>query len=118
VPGIITQLSYDISQESTWDIFAGLPHMIKVTMNFTPIHKFIPKLDTSYINYLDGGNTDEDGNILPAIGFVDSPFLSLSSQVYGTQQDNIGYDISLSDDLPIQKWNYGQPVTTETTATF
>ena len=81
VPGIITQLSYDISQESTWDIFAGLPHMIKVTMNFTPIHKFIPKLDTSYINYLDGGNTDEDGNILPAIGFVDSPFLSLSSQV-------------------------------------
>ena len=54
-PGIITGLTYELSEQSTWDIGiddAGgsddrvkeLPHMIKVTgFNFTPIHTFIPE---------------------------------------------------------------------------
>ena len=54
-PGIITGLTYELSEQSTWDIGiddAGgsddrvkeLPHMIKVSgFSFTPIHTFIPE---------------------------------------------------------------------------
>jgi hypothetical protein len=60
-PGFITSLNYDISEESTWEIGVSdkqnssqiikwsdstvkeLPHMIKVTINFTPIHTFRPE---------------------------------------------------------------------------
>ena len=56
-PGVITSLSYDIPEESPWEIslppygnefnpaenpneVRQVPHMIKVKLNFTPIHKF------------------------------------------------------------------------------
>lgn len=53
-PGFLTSLTYDIPQESSWEIGindAGafdnsvkeLPHMIKVTATFTPIHTFAPR---------------------------------------------------------------------------
>jgi hypothetical protein len=53
-PGFISSLSYDIPQESTWEIALNenggadssvkeLPHMIKVQMSFTPIHTFLPQ---------------------------------------------------------------------------
>jgi hypothetical protein len=54
-PGFITSLTYDIPNESTWEIgidekgdtdpgVKQLPHMIRVTsFNFTPIHYFVPK---------------------------------------------------------------------------
>lgn len=54
-PGFITSLTYDIPQESTWEIgidengrsdntVKELPHMIKVTsLSFTPIHTFLPQ---------------------------------------------------------------------------
>jgi len=53
-PGFISSLTYDIPQESTWEIAldqAGksdtsvkeLPHMINVQLTFTPIHTFIPQ---------------------------------------------------------------------------
>ena len=50
-PGIITSLTYDIPEESPWEInrennLRQLPHMIKVTLNFTPIHKFRPSKQT------------------------------------------------------------------------
>jgi hypothetical protein len=47
-PGIITSLNYEIPEESPWEIernnysLRQLPHMIKVSLNFTPIHKFRP----------------------------------------------------------------------------
>ncbi|MFK5283008.1 hypothetical protein ACI3PL_25915, partial [Lacticaseibacillus paracasei] len=53
-PGIITSITYDVPQESTWEIGIGtnelkdrtisqLPHMIKVTnVRFIPIHVFVP----------------------------------------------------------------------------
>lgn len=64
VPGIITTLNYTIPQESPWEIaisntdnvteegiptFADdstqvMPHMIRVNMQFKPIHKFAPRL--------------------------------------------------------------------------
>ena len=55
-PGFITSLTYDIPQEAPWEIAINaegggdgsvkeLPHMIKVSsLQFTPIHNFIPKL--------------------------------------------------------------------------
>ena len=59
-PGIINSLTFDIPEESPWEIGiddAGnrlnvkdvrqVPHMIKVTgFNFTPIHKFRPEKQT------------------------------------------------------------------------
>ena len=54
-PGIITSLTFDIPEESPWEIgiddngnrdenIQQVPHMIKVTgLNFTPIHKFRPE---------------------------------------------------------------------------
>jgi hypothetical protein len=61
-PGFITGLTYDLTEESTWeigindkgfsdpanrgdDLVKELPHMIKVSsFNFTPIHRFIPEV--------------------------------------------------------------------------
>jgi hypothetical protein len=54
-PGIITSLTLDIPEESPWEITSAqesdnitrqLPHMIKVSINFTPIHKFRPSKQT------------------------------------------------------------------------
>jgi len=54
-PGFITSLTYEMSEETPWEIgiddnglsdssVKELPHMIKVTgFNFTPIHEFAPK---------------------------------------------------------------------------
>ena len=64
VPGIITTLNYTIPQESPWEIAISntdneteegiptftddstqvMPHMIRVSMQFKPIHKFAPRL--------------------------------------------------------------------------
>ena len=54
-PGFITSLTYEISQDSPWEIAIDaegggdgsvkeLPHMIKVSnMDFTPLHNFLPQ---------------------------------------------------------------------------
>ena len=57
-PGFITSLNYTVPQESTWEIAISnegfvdgvgdksvkeLPHMIRCTMAYTPIHKFLPE---------------------------------------------------------------------------
>jgi hypothetical protein len=62
-PGFITNLTYEVTQDSTWEIGIGLdtntegfvqndtsvkelPHMIKVTCQFTPIQESVPKKQT------------------------------------------------------------------------
>ena len=60
-PGFITSLTYEIPQETTWEIAINatngdvdpsvkeLPHMIRVTgMQFTPIHTFLPQKVDKY----------------------------------------------------------------------
>lgn len=78
-PGIINSLSISIPEESTWEIAIDeegkeddsvkeLPHMVKVTMAFTPIHTFLPQRVDSLNNTkqryiaLANGEGDENNN--------------------------------------------------------
>ena len=58
--GIIQDVSYTIPNESPWEIaidtdgnsdpnVAELPFMINVSLSFTPIHEFIPRLGQEFI---------------------------------------------------------------------
>jgi hypothetical protein len=79
-PGIIRSLTYDIPQESPWEIAINtegnidksvkeLPHIIRVSsFNFTPIHSFLPSLQVN--EYDNNGNVVKYGN---------SRFISLKS---------------------------------------
>jgi hypothetical protein len=72
-PGFMTSLTYTIDESTPWEIgindkaednidtFEGirdvsdksvkeLPHVIKAQMNFTPIHRFIPRKQTNVYN--------------------------------------------------------------------
>ena len=91
LPGFIDSLTLDIPQESPWEIAIDdsleggkgsgdptvkeMPHICKVTMNFTPIHTFRPELqDNEY-------NTET--------GYVESKFDAngeLSKKGYGNQR--------------------------------
>jgi hypothetical protein len=64
LPGFIDSLTLDIPQESPWEIGINdsgefdptvqeMPHICKVTMNFTPIHTFRPELQKN--KYGDNG---------------------------------------------------------------
>lgn len=46
-PGFITSLSYDIPNDSSWDIDEQLSHNINVSVGFTLIHNFLPNLNSS-----------------------------------------------------------------------
>lgn len=58
-PGFITSLNVEIPQESPWEIGINengdydssvkeLPLLLNVSMNFLPIHTFVPRKDTNY----------------------------------------------------------------------
>lgn len=66
-PGIITSLSYEIKEDSPWEIGINddggndpsvkeLPHVIKVTgFNFIPIHEFVPRKQiNTYVSTTEG----------------------------------------------------------------
>jgi hypothetical protein len=85
LPGVINSLDYDVPKEAPWEISISLknnegngvgsqfnddtvrevPHMIEVTMKFTPIHTFRPEImsikSTKDIN--NDSNPLKDGNI-------------------------------------------------------
>jgi hypothetical protein len=70
VPGIITNLTYNIPNESPWDIGRdadgnktdlALPHLIDVSsFSFTPIHDFLPRRVTD--DYVKNSFVPENGN--------------------------------------------------------
>ena len=82
-PGIITSLTYDISEDTTWEIgidvdgerdtkIKQLPHILKVTCNFTPIQKFRPEVqyfDNDYKHYisLEDPTGNEYGSTAPDV---------------------------------------------------
>ena len=95
-PGFITSLTYDIPQESPWEIgitdnnTAGsdntvkeLSHMIKVsTFTFTPIHNFVPRKQTN--SY---AGVDETTST-----FGPERFIALAAGTPGNKTDN-NYDL-------------------------
>ena len=92
-PGFIESLSIDIDDSTPWEINLGLdgkeengeinvkqvPHRIKVSMKFTPIHRFRPQIQEIY-----GGNLDPTK---PQFNQDDNGF---GPQRYITLQDNKG----------------------------
>jgi hypothetical protein len=108
-PGFITSLTYDIPQESPWEIgitdndTAGsdntvkeLSHMIKVsTFTFTPIHNFVPRKqintygsDTRLVQTLtdkEGGTSYYYANNVTTFG--DQRFIALAAGA-GTEDNN------------------------------
>ena len=71
-PGYFTSLDYSIPQESPWEIGINengdydesvkeLPHIITVTLSFTPIHKFLPQIAKTP-SELNNGNANEQYN--------------------------------------------------------
>ena len=65
LPGFISSLNYTIRDDSPWDIALykdldddfgknerELPHMIDVSVTYTPIHDFLPKKGTNDVFYV------------------------------------------------------------------
>jgi hypothetical protein len=91
MPGIITSLTYTLEADSTWEIGINtsgkvdtsvkqLPHILKVTCNFTPIQKFRPEIqnyDDDYKHYISledsTGNSYGTGSVPPDVVPVDIP---------------------------------------------
>ena len=92
VPGIITSLTYDMAEDTPWEIGINseggqdgrvkeLPHIVRVTgFNFIPIHKFIPK--TQQFDF------GKDGEGFP-ITYGDQRFISLAN---GPTIENSNYN--------------------------
>lgn len=94
VPGVITNLTYTVPEQSPWEIAIGnenetatdkgniqvMPHIINVDLTFKPIHEFAPKLqNNTYGNVGSGG-------VKVVEKFGNERFISLS------RGDNTGYD--------------------------
>ena len=93
--GFFTSLTYEIPQESTWEIgiddiggedstVKELPHMIKVQAAFTPIHDFVPAKQTLiFDDQLLATVNDKDGKPVTvtkgfANGYGNERFIALS----------------------------------------
>lgn len=103
-PGFITDISYDIPDETPWEIgvpietpdgakfedssVKEMPHMIKVSLSFTPIHKFRPEI-------MDLGSNPNTGQSLTKEDVLND------QNTYGKQRF-----ISLADGFPKKNNNY------------
>ena len=111
-PGFITSLTYELSEQSTWEIGindAGftepdnrgddyvkeLPHMIKVTgFNFTPIHTFIPQVQKN-----------NDGAFVAGDSLGNGPqrYIALDSG-YDNNYNTSGTGTGNSRQQPVSSW--------------
>ena len=98
-PGIITGLTYDIQDDSPWEIginTAGgvdetvrqLPHIIRVSsFNFIPIQKFLPKKQNFTFDTNPNNDVFSNNQTGFAKGYGNQPFISLENtdgNLYGT----------------------------------
>ena len=98
-PGIITGLTYDIQDDSPWEIginTAGgvdetvrqLPHIIRVSsFNFIPIQKFLPKKQNFTFDTNPNDDIFSNNQTGFAKGYGNQPFISLENKdgnLYGT----------------------------------
>lgn len=94
-PGIITGLTYDLQEDSPWEIginvdgnldptTAQVPHIIRVSgFNFIPIQQFIPSKQTlTFANTSGSINTNDDYGF--ANGYGVQRFISLRDDNYGS----------------------------------
>ena len=109
-PGYLTSLTYTIPQESPWEIginekgdYDGsvkeLPHMIRVSLAFTPIHNFLPQKgniandpDQRYIALADAFNSrgnynDEYKSYLSAKAMEDIENESIDADIAANNSD-------------------------------
>jgi hypothetical protein len=74
-PGVITSLSYDVPEESPWEInrlgdktdnegIRQLPHMIKIQLSFIPIQKFRPSKQSWADDFTEKGEGKPESTIL------------------------------------------------------
>ena len=116
-PGIITSLTYDIPEESPWeigmDVFGNdtqatpegrystrqLPHIIRVSgFNFTPIHKFRPEKQSFLNDFTPEGKGKANSTLLAVPGnqqFIDQ------RRPLGVTLDEFGNDVTqkIGDEL-------------------
>jgi hypothetical protein len=89
VPGIMTSLNYSLPENSTWEIGINdnggfdnsvkeLAHRVEVTVNFKPIHKFLP--ETIKPDFLNSGGNIKQRFISLANSDADSDTTDLYSQ--------------------------------------
>jgi hypothetical protein len=93
--GIITSLSYDIPNESSWDLEEQLAHNINVSVNFTVIGNELPEFrkDRGFFTAIPEGVKDKFiGNIagLTKAGLiVNQTNVSVPTQVYTVRNKNL-----------------------------
>jgi hypothetical protein len=70
-PGFITSLTYNVDDTTPWEIGINdtdaksdntvkeLPHIIRVSMNYTPIHDFVPRKQKNRYNGPDAGSDNK-----------------------------------------------------------
>jgi hypothetical protein len=109
-PGIITSLTFDIPEESPWEIGiddAGerldvadvrqVPHMIKVTgFNFIPIHKFRPEKQTFENDMPNGKGTDSTR----LLGIGKQKYIDQLRPVF-PESTNYDKEAGITDTVPI-----------------
>ena len=97
VPGIIDNLEYQFPEDSTWEIArlddgsedknsAELPTLVEVSMNFKPIHSFLPrtvKLDTVFDRALSA--LDNEEGPLPESQFINMGSSNKGYKSYTTE---------------------------------
>ena len=111
-PGFISGLTYEIPQESSWEIAIDeeglsdesvkeLPFMIKITgLSFTPIHEFLPqKIAPSAAN-----GTDEQGKV------IDERYIALSNGFNDNYSDVYQVQQSTNDTGEVSSLNNGELV--------
>ncbi len=111
-PGFITGLTYEIPQESSWEIAIDeeglsdesvkeLPFMLKITgFSFTPIHEFLPqKIAPNAAN-----GTDEQGKV------IDERYIALSNGFNENYSDVYQVQQSTNDTGEVSSLNNGELV--------
>ena len=107
-PGFITSLTYDIQEDTTWEIGIGttspgdgevkeLPHIIRVTgFQFTPIQRFVPKKQQlSFSTKNNPDTTDDDTGFVE--GYGDQRFIALANGIGDGNSNYNYYDTSLNE---------------------
>ena len=99
-PGFISSIGIDIDDDAPWEVNLGLdgeveedndtivrqvPHRVKVSINFTPIHTFRPEVQELFGSDFNTGLASEGDNI----DYGDQKYIALKNSI----QDGDGYKI-------------------------